>query len=101
MKTDNINIKSSKMVADFLEKNKEGEFYYLTRYGKKPHSSFDFSNKEKNIYLVGEPKKYAEIEEGCANREEIAQKLCDACNALGELTFSMESNRKRNKKRKK
>ena len=37
---------------EFLEKNKDGEFYYLTRYGKKTHSDFDFSNKEKDIYLV-------------------------------------------------
>ena len=37
---------------DLLNKNQEGEFYYLTRYGKKPHSDFDFSQKEKNIYLI-------------------------------------------------
>lgn len=37
---------------DFMSKNKDGDFYYLTRYGKKPHSSFDFSDKNKNIYLV-------------------------------------------------
>lgn len=37
---------------DFLSKNKDGEFYYLTRYGKKPHSSEDFSDRNKNIYLV-------------------------------------------------
>ena len=36
---------------DFLSKN-EGEFYYLTRYGKRPHSSFDFSDRNKNIYLI-------------------------------------------------
>lgn len=36
---------------DFLSKN-EGEFYYFTRYGNKPHSDFDFGNKDKNIYLV-------------------------------------------------
>ena len=30
---------------DFLNKNK-GEMYYFTRYGKKPHSSFDHTNKE-------------------------------------------------------
>ena len=24
----------------------------MTRYGKKPHSSFDFSDRNKNIYLV-------------------------------------------------
>ena len=37
---------------DFLEKNKNGEFYYLTRYGKKPHTSFDYSEQDKEIYLV-------------------------------------------------
>lgn len=36
---------------DFKSKN-EGTFYYLTRYGKKPHSSFDYSNSNENIYLV-------------------------------------------------
>ena len=36
---------------DFKSKNK-GTFYYLTRYGKKPHTSFDYSNKNENIYLV-------------------------------------------------
>ena len=36
---------------EFLSQN-EGEFYYLTRYGKKPHSSFDYSDSSKNIYLV-------------------------------------------------
>ena len=36
---------------DFKSKNK-GTYYYFTRYGKKPHSSFDFSNKEDNIYLI-------------------------------------------------
>jgi len=35
---------------DFLSKN-DGEFYFLTRYGKKPHTSFDYTNKEKDIYL--------------------------------------------------
>ena len=37
---------------DFLKKNTEGEFFYLTRYGKKPHSSVDFSSIDKDIYLV-------------------------------------------------
>ena len=36
---------------DFLSKN-DGEFYFLTRYGRRPHSSFDYSDKSKNIYLV-------------------------------------------------
>lgn len=36
---------------DFLSKN-EGEFYYLTRYGRKPHTSFDYRDSNKDIYLV-------------------------------------------------
>ena len=36
----------------FLEKNKDGVFYFLTRYGKKPHTSFDYSDETQNIYLV-------------------------------------------------
>ena len=36
---------------DFKEKN-TGKFYFLTRYGKKPHTSFDYSNEKENIYLV-------------------------------------------------
>lgn len=36
---------------DFCSKN-EGEFYFMTRYGKKAPSEFDFSDKEKNIYLI-------------------------------------------------
>ncbi len=36
---------------DFLSKN-SGTFYFLTRYGKKPHDSFDYSDKNENIYLV-------------------------------------------------
>lgn len=38
---------------EFLEKNKDGVFYYFTRYGHKPHTSFDYSNKEnKELYFV-------------------------------------------------
>ncbi len=36
---------------DFLSKN-DGEYYFFTRYGKKPHSDFDFSDNTKNIYLI-------------------------------------------------
>ena len=36
---------------DFLSKN-FGEFYFFTRYGHKPHSSFDYSDKSKDIYLI-------------------------------------------------
>jgi len=36
---------------DFLSKN-DGDFYYLTRYGKKTHSEFDYSACKKDIYLI-------------------------------------------------
>lgn len=36
---------------DFKSKN-NGEYYYFTRYGKRPHTSFDYSNINKNIYLI-------------------------------------------------
>lgn len=36
---------------DFKSKN-SGTYYYLTRYGRKPHTSFDYSNTNENIYLI-------------------------------------------------
>ena len=37
-------------IEDFFSKN-EGTYYFLTRYGQKPHTSFDYSNKNENIYF--------------------------------------------------
>ena len=36
---------------DFKSKNK-GIYYYFTRYGKKPHTSFNYSNKEEDLYFI-------------------------------------------------
>ena len=36
---------------EFKKKN-PGEYIYFTRYGKKPHTEFDYTNKTKNIYLI-------------------------------------------------
>ena len=36
---------------EFIEKN-QGEYVFLTRYGKKPPSSHDFSNIKQDIYLI-------------------------------------------------
>ena len=36
---------------DFCSKN-PGEYYFFTRYGKKAHSLFDFSDRNKDIYLI-------------------------------------------------
>ena len=38
-------------IEDFFTKNK-GEYYFLTRYGHKPHTSFDYSDSSQNIYFI-------------------------------------------------
>ena len=38
-------------IDEFFEKNK-GTYYFLTRYGHKPHTSFDYSNNNENIYFI-------------------------------------------------
>ena len=48
---DKLNYEVYENYQDFLDKN-QGEFYYFTRYGKKPHTSFDYSDNQKNIYLI-------------------------------------------------
>lgn len=41
-----------KNYSDFKEKNQNGIYYYLTRYGKKPHTVFDYSDNGENIYFI-------------------------------------------------
>jgi len=36
---------------DFKQKN-SGDYYYFTRYGHKPHTSFDYSDTGRDIYLI-------------------------------------------------
>lgn len=48
---ENLNYTMYENWEDFKSKN-NGTFYYLTRYGHKPHSTFDYTNKDENIYLV-------------------------------------------------
>ena len=39
-------------IEDFFKKNPNGSYYYLTRYGKIPHTSFDYSDISENIYFI-------------------------------------------------
>lgn len=48
---DNCDYTVYENIDDFFDKNK-GTYYFLTRYGKKPHTSFDYSNKDENIYFI-------------------------------------------------
>lgn len=35
-----------------FERNNKGEYYFFTRYGKKPHTEFNFTDTTKDIYLI-------------------------------------------------
>ena len=48
---DNCDYTVYENIEEFFEKNK-GTYYFLTRYGKKTHTSFDYSNKDENIYFI-------------------------------------------------
>lgn len=48
---DKLDYEVYKNFDEFKSKNK-GTYYYLTRYGKKPHTSFDYSDTNENIYLI-------------------------------------------------
>jgi len=48
---DKLEYKIYKNFDEFLDQN-EGEYYFFTRYGKKPHTEFDFTNIKNNIYLI-------------------------------------------------
>lgn len=39
-------------LEEFYEKNAGGEFFYITKFGQKPHSDFDFSHVDKNYYFI-------------------------------------------------
>lgn len=50
---DNCHYKVYKNWDDFYNQNKDqGKFYFLTRYGHKPHSTFDYSDSKQNYYFV-------------------------------------------------
>ncbi|MFV0498982.1 MAG: tRNA (cytidine(34)-2'-O)-methyltransferase [Bacilli bacterium] len=35
-----------------FERKNKGTFYFITRYGKRPHSSFDYSNITEELYFI-------------------------------------------------
>ncbi len=37
---------------DFLDKNPNADMYFLTRYGHKPHTTFDYSDSSKDIFFI-------------------------------------------------
>jgi tRNA (cytidine/uridine-2'-O-)-methyltransferase len=47
-----VNIVYYDSLDDFFEKNAGGEFFYITKFGQKPFSSFDYSNSSKDYYFI-------------------------------------------------
>ncbi|WP_026692555.1 tRNA (uridine(34)/cytosine(34)/5-carboxymethylaminomethyluridine(34)-2'-O)-methyltransferase TrmL [Peribacillus kribbensis] len=39
-------------LEEFFEKNKDGEFFYITKFGQKTFSTFDFHSREKDYYFI-------------------------------------------------
>ncbi|AIE59181.1 putative rRNA methylase [Bacillus methanolicus MGA3] len=39
-------------LEEFFEKNKGGEFFYLTKFGIQPHTTFDYSSMDKDYYFI-------------------------------------------------
>ncbi|MGG4264762.1 tRNA (uridine(34)/cytosine(34)/5-carboxymethylaminomethyluridine(34)-2'-O)-methyltransferase TrmL [Peribacillus simplex] len=49
---ENVKIHYYDSLEEFYEKNTGGEFYYLTKFGEQPHSSFDYSDQDSEIYFI-------------------------------------------------
>ncbi|MDR7001644.1 tRNA (uridine(34)/cytosine(34)/5-carboxymethylaminomethyluridine(34)-2'-O)-methyltransferase TrmL [Neobacillus niacini] len=47
-----VNIAYYDSIDEFFEKNAGGEFFYLTKFGEIPHSSFDYSDLNKDYYFI-------------------------------------------------
>jgi len=47
-----VNIVYYDSLDDFYEKNAGSEFFYITKFGQKPYSSFDYSDSSKDYYFI-------------------------------------------------
>lgn len=39
-------------LQELFDRYQDGEFYYITKFGAKPHTSFDFSDRESDYFFV-------------------------------------------------
>ncbi|MEK4010087.1 tRNA (uridine(34)/cytosine(34)/5-carboxymethylaminomethyluridine(34)-2'-O)-methyltransferase TrmL [Peribacillus sp. FSL M8-0224] len=49
---ENVKIHYYDSLEEFFERNAGGEFYYLTKFGEQPHSSFDYSDQDREIFFI-------------------------------------------------
>ena len=47
-----VNIVYYDSLDEFYEKNAGSEFFYITKFGQKPYSSFDYSDSSKDYYFI-------------------------------------------------
>jgi tRNA (cytidine/uridine-2'-O-)-methyltransferase len=47
-----VNIVYYDSLEEFYEKNAGGEFFYITKFGQKPFTSFDYSNLNQDYYFI-------------------------------------------------
>lgn len=47
-----VNIIYYDSLDEFFQKNAGGEFFFLTKFGSKPHSTFDYSRQDKDYYFM-------------------------------------------------
>lgn len=47
-----VNIHYHDSLDDFFAAYEDGEFYYLTKYGEQPHSTFDYSDINKDYFFI-------------------------------------------------
>ncbi|WP_374120841.1 tRNA (uridine(34)/cytosine(34)/5-carboxymethylaminomethyluridine(34)-2'-O)-methyltransferase TrmL [Neobacillus sp. PS3-12] len=47
-----VNIVYYDSIDEFFEKNQGGEFFFLTKFGEKNHTYFDYSDQNKDYYFV-------------------------------------------------
>lgn len=47
-----VNIVYYDSVDEFFEKNESGQFFYLTKFAEKPHTTIDYSNRDAEYYFM-------------------------------------------------
>ena len=47
-----VNVVYHDSLDELFETYADGEFFYLTKFGQKPHTTFDYSNVEKDFFFV-------------------------------------------------
>ena len=49
---EHVNINYYDSLEEFYEKTQGGEYFYLSKFGTKPHTTFDYSDIEKDYYFI-------------------------------------------------